>query len=858
MNNLYKSLPIFHFKLILTFLLNYQIYFAQINDTLFLKNDSLKLIELNEIQIHSKSKEELNFPFLIDKKLLNLNKKNLSSFLSNYEAVESISEVHLITPSLGFKIFNTRGFNNTTNVRFSQLVDEIDNQAPHIGAPIANALGANDIDIDYIEIIPGSRSMVYGVNSTNGLINIKTKSPFIYQGISFQTINALNHLDNNSLFPPQWYNQNNLRIAQVFKKKWAIKLNFSNTKGKDWIANNTTDLAAEKNNSIGLIGQNNPALDEVNSYGNEKNNSKTLILDGKNVIVARTGYREKEIDNYDLQNYKGDFSFFYRPKNDSEISICYKGALLNTIYQRSNRFRLQNYKLNQFSIYFKSPFIQLKSYLTSENSGSSYNIRSLAENLDRAFKSDKQLFEDYFSAYNQAIVSGKDAIESHNFARTTSDNGRYLPNTESFDKKKQELIQINNWDIGAALKVKSFLFHSELSMNWNKIFKNLSKNFGLEINNSFDYRNYIIIPDGNYFINPIDSFKNINYEKFGGSIQMNKTIQKKATIVFILRANKASYFNWKLNPLLSFKYSLNNTTNFSLSLHSANRFPSIFEGYSNVNSGGVKRVGGLRIMSNGIFENSYTKKSIDLFQSQVNSDINLFGISQSESIEKNKNLLVKNEYTYIKPELVKTIEFGLNKTSKKYNFDFEFYYSIYNNFIAQVEVSVPKTEIFDSIPNYLYQNNTQEKYRMWTNSKSIINIYGFNSSVRYKFNRIFSASFNVTYSKLIKTENKDGLEDGFNTPNWILNSSLIIDNVWKNLDLSLNYKYQNAYEYISFLVNGIVPSFSTIDVQANYYFSKIKLNCKIGANNLLNKKYYSILGGPQIGGLYYLTLTYQI
>ena len=60
--------------------------------------------------------------------------------------------VQVITPSLAYKVINTRGFANTTNVRFTQLIDGVDNQAPHIGAPIANALGATDLDIDKIEI----------------------------------------------------------------------------------------------------------------------------------------------------------------------------------------------------------------------------------------------------------------------------------------------------------------------------------------------------------------------------------------------------------------------------------------------------------------------------------------------------------------------------------------------------------------------------------------------------------------------------------------------------------------------------------------------------------------------------------
>jgi len=75
---------------------------------------------------------------------------------SFFDAIENIKGVQMITPSLGFKVINARGFTNTTNVRFVQMVDGMDIQGPHIGAPIANTLGPNDLDINNVEIIPGS------------------------------------------------------------------------------------------------------------------------------------------------------------------------------------------------------------------------------------------------------------------------------------------------------------------------------------------------------------------------------------------------------------------------------------------------------------------------------------------------------------------------------------------------------------------------------------------------------------------------------------------------------------------------------------------------------------------------------
>jgi iron complex outermembrane receptor protein len=96
---------------------------------------------------------------------------------SYFEAIENLKGVQLLTSSLGFKVYNTRGFANPTNVRFVQLVDGADNQAPHIGAPIGSALAPTDLDIDRVELIPGTASALYGMNALNGMVQILSKNP---------------------------------------------------------------------------------------------------------------------------------------------------------------------------------------------------------------------------------------------------------------------------------------------------------------------------------------------------------------------------------------------------------------------------------------------------------------------------------------------------------------------------------------------------------------------------------------------------------------------------------------------------------------------------------------------------------
>ena len=99
--------------------------------------DTLKSKNLKEFVISASRQEEslLKAPVNVEK--LNLQVIKQSAQLGFFDAIQNLKGLQVITPSLGFKVINARGFANTTNVRFVQMVDGIDNQAPHIGAPSA-------------------------------------------------------------------------------------------------------------------------------------------------------------------------------------------------------------------------------------------------------------------------------------------------------------------------------------------------------------------------------------------------------------------------------------------------------------------------------------------------------------------------------------------------------------------------------------------------------------------------------------------------------------------------------------------------------------------------------------------------
>lgn len=657
-----------------------------------------------------------------------------SSAPSAFDGLEYTKGVHLLTPGMGFRVINTRGFSNTTNVRFVQLVDGVDNQAPHIGAPIAVALCASDLDILNVEIIPGVATALYGMNATNGLANFITKSPFDYPGFSVRQQMALNHVGDPNGVSPRLFSETAFRWAAVLHPKWALKINAAYSRGYDWVADNRDDLAPRANTSTGLTGADNPAYDAVNGYGNESPNRRTLNLNGKNYVVARSGYAEREVADYRLQNIKSDVLLAFRPREGVEWSYGGRLAVLDNIYHRSNRFRLENYVLHQHTLQYKSAWLTGRAYLTGENTGDSYNLRSMAENIDRGYKTG------FF------VQAGRPFFE------------------------------------------------------------------------------------------------------------------EKLMLTAVLRADKSQYFSLRWNPRFTAVYRLKKEEYLRLSYQTGYRFPSIFEGYSNVNSGGVRRVGGLRVMSEGIFENSWLRSSIDVFQNAVNQDVNTLGLSQAEAIEKNKSLLQRNTYTYLKPEKMHAFEAGYRAITGdgRFTFDMDAYYNLYSDFIAQVEANIPNTSDPAQYPAYLYDRRLQNRYRLWTNSKTVVHNFGATFEGRFRLSDRYSVTGNVSYARLRRTERNDGLEDGFNTPSWIANLSWHGNNVWRRLSYGVTAHWQSRFYWQSFLVNGDVPAIFNLDVHLRYNLLHPLLELKLGAANVLNRYYYSMLGGPSVSGFYYLTATWQL
>jgi len=742
---------------------------------------------------------------------------------SFYDALENVKGVQMTTSSLTFKVPNTRGFNIPNNFRFMQLVDGVDMQAATLGVPLGNAIGPTELDILSVEITPVAASVLYGMNAINGMANLTTKNPFNHQGLSVYQKIGVNHVDGKD-YDPSVLTETAIRYAKAWNDRVAVKFNGSYLQGTDWLSNTLTDQNPQSLNSANprfaeLSGDDNPSADLWNNYGDERNNNVavTVNYNGKNETfnVRRTGYLERDLVEPTVRNAKFDAGIFYKLNPDLQISYTYRYGLMDGVFQRGNKVQLTGVTVQNHRIELKGEQFQVRGYVSIENTGDSYNLKPLSDNLDLNNGSNSAWSARYKTAFQTALdVDGATLAEAHHQARLAADAGRVQPGTPEFEALKNTIIDINNWDIetnvsgapktgGAWLKQQSRFYHTDGQWSLDKYIHWAQMLLGA------DARVYEVIPDGNNFVDfsrPLaerttPGGKNQYYSKFGGFVQVTKLFfDEKLKLNGSFRLDYNTEFEVKPNPRIAAVYSAAKHHNFRASYQNGWRFPALFEALSFVNNGNVRRVGGLPKVNEGLgdLENSYTLTSIDNFLATINADV-AGGLTQNDAALKNRSTLAIANLPEIQPEHINAFDIGYRSVlaDNKLAIDWEACYNIYGGFLGQVEVAVPKTDQVGTDASVLdmLTRSKQDRYRVFTNARNV----GFNVVCRWQY----------TF-------------------------------VWE-----------------SPLANGIVPVYNTIDAQVNLRVPDLHTTIKIGGANLLNTRYIQYAAGPTLGGLYYVAVTYD-
>ncbi|MET6989316.1 TonB-dependent receptor [Sediminicola arcticus] len=793
-----------------------------------------------------------------------------------YGGLENLKGVDVNTNSLTFKSVNTRGFASFANTRFMQLVDGMDNSAPALNFPIGNLVGMVETDVQSVELLPGASSALYGANAFNGILFMRSKSPFDYEGIS---VSIKRGITSQKAAGDNAYTDFGIRAAHKFSDKFAAKVNFGYLKGTDWAANNTE--GKDENNFIttGRTRANDLNYDGVNVYGDDyavdikdvalRLESLGLIPAGANALipsveVSRTGYNEGDLTNYNAESIKADWGLYYRPIEDNSLEISYVGKVGtgNTIYQGTNRYNINGFFQEQHKLEIRNDNFFVRGYLVGDKSGDSYDMVFTGINVNRAWKDDSTWFGQYTGAYLQATLAGATDESAHAAARAQAESGRFLPGTPEFEAAFNRSINNPDLTTGSKFQDASKYYHADANYN----FSHLIDFADIQVGGSF--REYELNSSGTIYT---DADGPINYSEFGIYSQVQKELplagEKSLKLTGSVRYDKSEFFDGFFSPRISAGFTLNRNHNIRASAQTGFRNPTTQDLFIGLDAGRAILVG-----SSPDNLDRYTRD----FQTSAGGQL----LGQPGTITQTGRAAYENSYSLssvnrlgetgnpadleianpdiVKPEQVASFEVGYRGKIKRLVVDFSTYYNSYKDFISQEVVIAPYygTVGDGSFSVAAIANGDFQPYSTYTNSDADVNSYGASLGLSIKVLGNYDLEGNYTYTKLdFDREANPDLQLNFNTPEHKFKASFGNAELFKNFGFNVSYRFSDDYFWEATFAQGVVPQFHNVDAQINYTVPSLKSIFKVGGTNILGDEYFTAVGTGFIGSMYYVSWT---
>lgn len=813
----------------------------------------MKRVEIVDQRISDKQKESA-----LTVEALDINAIKQTPAENFYDGLGQLKGVDLTSASIGFKVINTRGFNSTSPVRSLQLIDGVDNQAPGLNFSLGNFLGASELDVMKVDIIAGASSAFFGPNAFNGVISMKTKSPFIHQGLSAKIKGA-----ERNMF------QGAVRYAQAFKnkdgkEKFAYKFNLFYLRADDWQADNLSpiDGSVVPNGNWG-------GHDAVNRYGDEDLEGGNSFTDTLSLFSRpglgtfyRTGYKETDLVDYNSENLKLGVALHYKIKPETELIVASNFGTGTTVYQGENRFSLKDilFFQNRIEIRKEDKFF-IRAYATNEDAGNSYDAVFTAFRMQNLAKDTRTWNTDYSAYWNQVIKPQLRTLEGfpqlifnkehlrvadsvmkansaqmqlwHDETRRNADQQTsnideapfYEPGTARFDSLFNVVTSTKLNEGGSRFFDKSALYHVQGEYKFTPDFADITL--------GGNYRIYTPNSEGTIFSDTAGRTITNQEVGFYSGIE-KKLLEEKLKLSATVRLDKNVNFKPLVSPAISAVYKLNDNHTFRLSFSSAIRNPTLADQYLYFNVGRAILLGNL----DG-FDSLVTIESFGNFLNTLDRDtLEYFNVSP------------------IQPEKVRSLEVGYRGILfDKVYVDGSYYLSFYKDFIGyNLGIDLELSQF--NLPTHL------QAYRIAANATERVTTQGFSVGFNYFFAKGYAINGNYSWNKLTSEVN-DPIIPAFNTPENKFNIGISGNEIPKHIGIwnledfgfNINYKWIQGFVFEgSPQFTGTIDSYGLLDAQVNQKIPKWNCTFKLGASNLLNNEVFQVYGGPRIGRLAYLSV----
>jgi len=828
-----------------------------------------------------------------------------------YEGLGNLKGVDITSASLGFKIINTRGFNSTSPVRSLQLIDGVDNQSPGLNFSLGNFLGAPDLDVKSVEIIAGASSAFFGPGAFNGVINMETKDPFVFSGLSVST-----KLGETTKKGERPLSEIGLRWAQILDNEdgdavFAYKVNFFKFSAYDWEAINYNPVDGSS------VSASNPGrFDAVNIYGDEYNTrfdySTPPGLDYRGLeLMYRTGYKEKDLVDYNTDNLKVSVSGHWRLQPDKtyespELIYGFNMGKGTTVYQGDNRFSLKNIEFYQHRLELRKKnkwFI--RAYRTNEDAGDSYDPYATALKLQDSIRNNSnwaRVYEEYWIDSIAPIISGTypgavllpadtttviildrpnriskihETITFYSGIPEGLEDQWFIDNQDNLAYWHTQVEQWTNEGYAnlAAVAIDPVGHLVPGSVDFNTLFNHLitSKNNEGEGGTRFHDLSSLVHVHGEYIFEPwfLEEIRvGANFRQYTPISE--GTIFSDTSGVVITNAEVGAYMGVK-KRFLEDKMIVTGTVR----IDKNENFPfMVSPAISLVWSPNAKDFARLSF-SSALRNPTLADQYLFLDVGPATLVGNLHGVTDLVTIQSfidyreatppigfigiDRDYLEYFDIAPIKPEQVKTLEAGYRTTiGEKLYIDAGCYFSTYTDFIGYnigLDIAFSDTSQFAPVQGI-------DVYRYAANSINEVKTQGASIGMQYYLNDKFSLTGNYSWNKLVKTNEDDPIIPAFNTPEHKFNLGITVRGLdaWDNNKWGFGVNYRWVQQFVfegSPQFTGGIPQYDLVDAQINLYVEDLNTTFKLGGSNLLSNNHIETYGGPLVGRLAYVSIIYD-
>ncbi|MBX2817492.1 MAG: TonB-dependent receptor [Saprospiraceae bacterium] len=820
------------------------------NLEVLLEQEQLRLSTVEVRGQGSRLKQELSLTV----ESLSLQEIQSTSEASFYDVLGTMREADMLTVSFGVKVVNTRGFNSSTPVRSLQLIDGVDNASPGLNYPLGNFVGLPELDVQGVDLVIGASSAFFGPGAFNGVVNMRTKSPFRHQGLDLQL--KVGQRD---------FKEIGLRWAKGFKNKkgedkLGLKFNASYLEVYDWVADNANPSAGNQRDSI--FADNPGGYDAINRYGDETSADFSSFFEqfrhpGLNRYF-RTGYWEEDLANYDSYNAKFSAGLHYKINPDVEMILSTNFGIGTTVMQLDNRLSLNDVwaMQNKFEIRKEDHWF-VRMYRTGENAGDTYDIVNTAQQLQSRwrnngawtqgyqqwwFRNANEVIKalpgfpeigpapDFFYDFEQAastLAAHPEVVQDlHDQARASQDAAFLVPGTAAFDTVFQDIISTKVSEGGSKYVDRSALYHAHAEYKFRPSWTD-------EITIGGNGRLYTPLSEGTIFIDTSGSeFTTYEYGFYGGIEK--KVMNNRLKLNFAARVDKHENYNYLFSPAISANYRINPLSSVRVSLSSALRNPTLIDQYY------YFRVGGAILLGNITgYEDLVTLES---FESYLKTGLN-------------PDTLVYFSEPPLVPERALAFEASYSSVffNEKLDFNSTFYINRYEDFIGyRIGLDVP---FFGGFPG------NPAVFRFAANARDVTYTTGFSAGFTYFINQDFKLNGNYSWNKLF-IDSDDPLIPAYNTPEHKFNLGLSgydfdLGNV-KHLGFGVSFRWVEGYTFESSpQFTGRIPAQVQLNASIGKGFDKVGI-FKISGSNLLNRQQNGLYGGPAVGRFIFAQWNFSI